>query len=460
MYNNQFQNQNKYMNNRLANEYNKVVNNNIPYTQNPLLINNPNFVANIKNSDFYTRMNLEKMEQMRKIKNIKDLGLSERQLTDYIICPIVVAKEDKKELEKKTYNRENNYLKFGKDKYGKNLEVNNEDIPEFIKMLWSGRSNNPYKNILKKENYNKSFNKKEDLVVHKVTKLDKNLIKTLKDFEDMQEFIVLHNGELKIKFSKKKENKYKEKFDYINKVKYSFKFDPKNFNELKQFYKQEQKKIKRTGKRVYEMLEILLVNESLSKEDMDDINKQYANDEAEDLTQKLKMTSSKIDKKYEKDLEEELGLSGCDLEKMLEDEIQLSKNIDKRLREHQKSLGKQINNKQTKSNTDESTSSVELSQKKIKKITKVVKRINSDESNKSADKKPKKISIRKIEKTDNITSNIDNVNTTVKPKKPLISIKPLKSSKPKEENQIGHVTDDLMEKYKSRQKKIKNNQDE
>lgn len=455
--------QNRYINNRLSNEYNKIINNNVPYTQNPLLSNNPNFVANIRNSDFYTRMNLEKMEQMRKIKDVKDLGITERQLTDYIICPIVVAKEDKKELDKKNKERENNYLFFGKDKFGKDNEYSNDNIPEFIKMLWSGRSNNPYKNILKKEDYNKSFKKKDDLVVHKVTKLDKNIIKTLKDFENMKEFIVLHNGELKIKFSKKKENKYKEKFDYINKVKYSFKFDPKNFSELKQFYKQEQKKIKRTDKRINEMLEILLASESLSKEDIDDINIQYnKNDEQEDLSYQLKLTTSKIDKKFEKELEEELGLSGCDLNKMLEEELEKSKNIDKKLRDHKKL-------KKNKSDSEKSNSP-----KKSKKVTKVIKYDNNSEKSNSP-KNNKKITIKKVD---------DNKND-IETKKPIISIKPkmdksmdkstdnsidnstkkklvtiIKPKEQNEKNKLGYVDDDLLAKYRDKQKKAKNKQDD
>lgn len=492
----QYQNQNRYINNRLTSEYQKSVSNNTPYPQNPLLMNNPNFVANIHNSDFYTRMNLEKMEQIRRIKDVKDLGINEKQLTDYIICPIVVAKEDSKELDRKHKERGYNYLSFGADKFDETCEYTGENMPEFLRMLWSARSNNPYKNILKKEDYSKSFKKKSDLVIHKVSKKDKKLLKTLKDFEDMQEFIVLHNGELKIKFSKKKKNEYKEKFDYINKVKYSFKYDPKNFNDLKQFYKQEQKKIKRAGKRVDEMLEILLASDSLTKDEIAEISAQNVDENEEDLSFKFKTESSKS-KKFEKELEEELGLTGCELEKMLKEEIKLSKTIEKRIKEHEKNMNNDsdddVKPKKNKKVVKKDDSDNQKSPIKTKKITKVSKNVSDeDESPKKSNKvtnsvknsqiestesKPKIIAIKKVEK------NIEKEESQPI-KKPVISIKPKiekqteqqptpdvmpkkklvtiikPNEQKKEEAKVGQVADDLMAKYKDKQKKAKKKPDE
>lgn len=457
MYNNsgqaQRQYQNGYMNNRLTSEYNRVVNNNVPYSNVQMLMNNPNFVANIRNSDFYTRMNLEKQEYMKKIKNVKDLGISEEQLTNYVICPIKLEKDDPSELAKKYSDKSGGYITFGSDKFKTNkkgyITTNSQNnIPEFIRQLWEKRDNNPYKAILKKEldnNKKKKFNKREDLVVEKITKLDKELIKVMKDYEDMIELIEELDGELRIKYSKKHENKYKEKFDHINKVKYSIKYDPKDYNQLKQFYKQQQKKIKKANKRVDEMIEVLLASETFTKDELADINKQNMDDHEEELN----ISFNKMDEKYEKELEKDLGLIDDELDKLIKE----NKELDKKLKDKKPKVAIAIKK------SDSEKKEIKPNVITIKKVTRVTK--DEDTKKKDSDVKPVKkvITVTKVKKEKSISSNS---NKDYKPKK-VISIQPIKKTTVNKQNEkeqkksipdIGHVSEEDMMKYKKKQKKI------
>ena len=49
-----------------------------------------------------------------------------------------------------------------------------EFVPETIKDMWAKRTNQPYKNILKNQDYSKKFEKKEDLIVHKIPNNNKS----------------------------------------------------------------------------------------------------------------------------------------------------------------------------------------------------------------------------------------------------------------------------------------------
>lgn len=292
------QSNNKYMNNRMMQEYYKTSNNNVPFTNNRMLMDNPTFFSNIYDPSFFSRINLEKAEQMKKVKNVGDLGMSQDMLTNFVICPIKIEKEDSNKLKNKYNDKFVMYDGF-KDK---------NSASEATKALWKGRTNNPYKNIMYDEDYTKNFEKEDDLIVHKVTSLDRNFIKTMKDFESMAEFIVEHNGELRIKYSPAKKNMYKEKFDYENKIKYRIKYDPKNYNELKKFYKQEQKKLKKSNKRVDEIIELLLASEDFSKAELDNFSKPSDEEEIDDdLTMVFEKGDESLEKRLEQELVEEYG---------------------------------------------------------------------------------------------------------------------------------------------------------
>lgn len=439
---------NRHINNSLINGYQQALKKSVPFGNNQMLNNNPTYFQNINDVSFYHKMNMEKMDKMRKIKNIDELGISKDKLVDFIICPIKVEKENSKELTKKYNDKSITYVNPKK----KNT------VTEAIKALWSGRQNDAYKNILKNacvledKDYKKKFKSKNDLVVHKVTLLDKNLIKTLAQFEEMIDFIEIHNGALKVKYSEKKYDKYHQKFDYENKIKYRVKYDPKNYNELKKFYKKEQKKIKKSNKRVDEMIEMLLMSENYTKEELDEI-KNLDNDE--DDTH-ITMSFEKSDIHFEKQLEEELQ---AELEKEFGKE-----NLDDILEEY---IGKEKSSKNKSLKLLKSTDTHEKSKhkKNINSVEEklIVKETITDEkiqkskpiltvkSKKQPVLETKSLSVE----NDQTPSSTNTTNTTkritVKSKKQPA----LKETNDTNETTIGKVDQDELEELR-KQKKSKN----
>ena len=119
------------MNNNLVNRF-QSHQNNMPFTNNALLNNNPAFMANSKDSSFYNKINMAKLEQIKRARNIEEMGIDKKQITDLVISPIVINKTKKNELD----------------------EAYNEITPQyssknnkFLEEWWNTRTNQPYKNI-------------------------------------------------------------------------------------------------------------------------------------------------------------------------------------------------------------------------------------------------------------------------------------------------------------------------
>lgn len=200
-----------------------------------MLNNNPLFSSNIHDKAFYQKMMIQKEEQMRKVRNVQDLGLSQEQLTDIIIAPIKIAKNNSSELAK-VYS--DNQIQYSKNFIEQNL--------------WKNRTNAPYKGILKNADTTKQIKDSKDLIVHRVTDSDK--IGLLKDFNELNTFIKNHNGELRVIFSSSSEAEHLKQFTYVQKFKDIDKYNPKDYNDLKNFYNQEQKKFDREQKRIDDII--------------------------------------------------------------------------------------------------------------------------------------------------------------------------------------------------------------
>ena len=89
---------NRHMNNNLVNKFQSYMNTNTPFQKNPLLNNNPTFMSNSQDSSFFNKINVTKLEQIKRARNIEEIGLDKNQLTDIIISPITINKTNKKEL--------------------------------------------------------------------------------------------------------------------------------------------------------------------------------------------------------------------------------------------------------------------------------------------------------------------------------------------------------------------------
>ena len=269
-------------NNLLSNFYNQ---------QNEYKINNQN--SNVysymqNNPSLTERINNAKLEQLRRAQNIKETGLNEKDLISYVINPIKIEKLDKKEtnlLVEKYSNKLTGYEQIISQP--SNIKIN---PPKELCDLWKERNNNPYKKVLfflKNEDYTNQLQKstQSDLIIHKTTQLEKaEDIKKLKtELKILKKLIFNHDNEITTLFSKENKKKFLEDFEYNNTYKNKINYDPKNCSELKEIYKNEQKKINKQNKRIDEMIELLITSEDLTKDELDEI--QTYRDSDEKLTQ-------------------------------------------------------------------------------------------------------------------------------------------------------------------------------
>jgi len=395
---------NKYINNKLVNGYQKHVTTNIPFNNNSMLSNNPQYYGSIQNPDFYDRVNMAKRESMKKYKSVSDLKLSKDQLVKYIINPIKIDKlneNDKKEYINLLNDRSNTYIKKG--------EIDLKKITNYMQQLYAGRKNTPYKNILKKDLikkdlYNQEYTKIDDLIVHKVTQFDKNKIRLLNELESLINKMEIHDNELKIIYSVSEKANHKKQFDYVKKYKNRIKYDPKNYNELKVKYKKEQTKLNKEGKRIDEMIELLLASEQLSSEDISELQK------VTNITDNIDTHMDDVFDKGEKYLEKEL-------------EKQILKEVGKN---GLKEIKKQLANSDSYSETDSDFET------------------DSETDNKSEKNVQSKIIL---------TSKVINKEKLLEPTSNVIKRKLQITKKiEKVENKIGHIDDDELNEYKNRNK--------
>lgn len=254
---------------------------------------NPQNLSHVQMMHMYQTMNnLKKMQQSQILSKINELEknrdrlhLDKDELRNAIIRPIKIEKSDKQEVIIKYKDLEKNFNK-------KELEN-----------LWSKRTNQAYKNIIKDEKYlKKNYKEKEDLIVHKVTDLDK--LGVNEELKEFQEKLESQNGELKVQYSQSKELEHKKKFEYNNKYKYAAKYNPKAHEDLKEdnveYFKKEQEKLEKDKKKVDDIIQSLLSSNSLTEEERKELKD--LNDEDEDEDKDI-IDKSKSKDKVKKDKE-------------------------------------------------------------------------------------------------------------------------------------------------------------
>lgn len=429
---------NNHIKNNLVGGYRQFMNTNTPFNNNRMFMQNPQFYSSIQDPAFYQRINMEKLERMKKIKSVHDFDLSNDQLTNFVICPIKVERMDKGELDRKHSDRDVMYLNFA--------DVDN--VPQVIKDWWKSRNNTPYKSAIyssmKKEDrdrfYNKDFTKLEDLIVHKVTQLDKDKVRLLNEYEKLKDILEVHNDELKMIYSTSEEAKHKEKFDYINKYKYMIKYDPKNYNDLKKFYNREQKKLNKENKRIDEMIELLLVDEQISKEDIAELQKPFEDDNDDEKIELLfAQGERKLEKQLEKQLKKEMGEK--EYNKVMKQFEELCDDESEKPKKSKITIKTKLNDKPKKSEKSEKKEKKDKNEKS-EKITKI-KKVLTD-TNVESERKP--IKITKIKKSEASSVNNDIVIESTNKK-----VKIRKSTKLVDEMpSVGHIDEDDLAKYKNR----------
>ncbi len=374
------QNNQRSYNNNLLNQFNSHLNQprQNSFMNNPMVAQNPNFASN--NANFYNKIQMAKIEQIKRAKNISDLGMDNKQLSEYIIDPIKINKTSTEEINNKLHEIESNYIV----PVTRNTKFE-EQSNAYLRELWKNRTNQPYKNVIKKELFDKEYkkyynddifkkdiNNKNELIVHKVIKnidADEDLLEA--EFLLIQEILEKHNGELKNIYSTSNENKYKKEFEYAQKYRYRLEYNPKDSEELKDFYKKEQKKINKENKMLDQLIDMLVEGEDLSKEESDILNEQLK----ESRKKKTKV------KDLEDELREELGddfdeiIDAIEVDKDNKD----NKNNDYRDNRDNKSDNKKVRIKTSTSTTD---SSVKTPRKKISVKTSIIQNV---EENKEID---------------------------------------------------------------------------
>lgn len=270
--------------NSLFNNFHNYQQGRMPVHNNNLLRNNPVFAANMNRSqqinqmqmnEYYRKMQYMKMFQEMKKEKLKSLGtMNNDDIKKAIINPEMNDLTDQEKQEISV-----NYDQL-KDKYG-----DDGRYKKGVQKYWEQRTNEPYKNILKNEDYTKNFKKEEDLIVHKVTDLDKDEEKLEFEFKDLEDKIEKHNKDLKIIYSSSKEAENKKKFEYNNVYKFRIKYDPKDHDEKKkdkiEYYKKEQKKIEKGNKKFNEIVESMVNNDLFDKDQLEKLGITVNDDEIE-----------------------------------------------------------------------------------------------------------------------------------------------------------------------------------
>ena len=279
--------------NFLLREHNKYSQNNIPFQNNKLLSNNPNYINTLNNNMFQQKLNMVKMEQINKLKQIAP-NIDKDKLIEYVICPIKINKCDKNELNKNLSIIEKSYIS---DKT-KNNELNS---------LWKNRTNLPYKTIIRNNDYKKKIKSNKDLIVHKVTTEDK--IGLMKQYDELQSILKQHNTQLSVIYSKSEELDHKKKFKYNNSYKFRLKHDPKNFNDIKELHKKEQTQIDKQQQKIDNLINTLMDSDILNQNEknkmIQDIEEQQKN--INEYNKQIKCNlHTKVDENIDENIDEKI----------------------------------------------------------------------------------------------------------------------------------------------------------
>lgn len=158
--------------------------------------------------------NIQKIKDLQKVREYEKINkleqtIDSKKLVDMIIKP---EKVDKVNFDEKVYE-------------SRKLDQNN------LEKYWSQRTNMPYKNILKDENYSKEIKDERDLVIHMVTHKDKLGVE--EKYKEIKNNIREHNQELCKIYSTTEEGNHKRKFEYNHRYKDKKKYNPSSHKEMK-----------------------------------------------------------------------------------------------------------------------------------------------------------------------------------------------------------------------------------
>jgi hypothetical protein len=450
---------NKHYNNVLLKEYNNHTKNNLLFGKNNLLSNNLFYVGSVSDPNFAQKLKMAKIEQFKKFKHISELNLNQNDLVKYIINPIEIEKLKEEKALILHDNLEATYPKYERIKNKNSTEITDKLIKnsKYLDDLHEKRTNMAYKNILKKENYNKIYKNKEDLIVHKITKLDKDKILLDQEYKNIKKIMKKQKNQIKLIYSKSEKNRFLEEFNYVQKYKYKLNYDPKNVSDLKKYYRKEQKKITSNTEKIDDLIDKYLYNAEFSDGDIIDIKKQLNISSNDDKLLDTQPTNSikKYISENKKELKEKLGDDYYtyikELESDSDDDVELTNDNKKNNKKNNKTDNKKddkINNK--KDDKTDNKKDDKIDNKKDKTDNK------KDKKEDKEDKKDKKDKDKKDDKIDNIKDKKDNKIDKIKDnkkdkkddnnkKKIIVRTKIIEN-----DDNIGKIDDDLLKNYKNR----------
>ena len=135
--------------------------------------------------------------------------------------------------------------------------------------------------------------------VHKVTSEDWDKLLLEAEYELLNDILEKHDKELKVIYSSSKKNQYKKEFEYVQNYRYRLEYNPKNSEELKDFYKKEQKKINKEKKMIDDFISTLIENDQLTQEEVE----KYISDNTTKKSSKIVSIEDELKKELGDDYE-------------------------------------------------------------------------------------------------------------------------------------------------------------
>lgn len=207
---------------------------------------------NINNNAIQQLITSNNIKQMEKINEyIKKID--KKVLIENIIEPIHIKKEDNQDMKHKIQMIDSVYHK--------------ERI-----QLWKGRTNTPYKHIIRDADFTKPIRSANDLIIHKISDNDKHDVDKKLDIHlnDRKH----HYDELQKLYNDSNKTEHKKRFEYnklYNNLSTQETDDPKI--DYIQYYKEEQKKIEKDKQNMDEIIESLLNVGLITNDDLIEIDK-------------------------------------------------------------------------------------------------------------------------------------------------------------------------------------------
>ena len=246
-------------NNRLLNRYYNMNQNNNNTNRNPLINQNHGYTQQqinyMNTKQMQMNQHMQKIKQLqyqKKMEILKNIDrIDEDKIKESVIKPtkIEVSQNERGDIENEYNVRDNVY---------KTVNTYNNHM----KIFWNKRTNEPYKNILKDEDYSKEIKKEDDLIVHKVTTVDKDQEILETELKDKLSVMEKHNDELKVIYSTSNELEHKKKFEYNHTYKYKTKFKTSNSESVRNdsiaFFKDEQKRLEKDKKKMENIFESMV----------------------------------------------------------------------------------------------------------------------------------------------------------------------------------------------------------